>query len=79
MGVRRHGVPAGGLPRGDPVEHHGVHVHVDGCGSLPRHPEAVALRDGADTNTVPVLDGVHLDLHVHAVLPASAGLQRAHL
>jgi hypothetical protein len=77
LGLRRHRVPASGLPGGDPVGGDRVHVHVDQRGPLPGRAQAAPLRDPPDEDAVPVLDGLHLDLGGDAVLPAAARLQPA--
>lgn len=41
--------------------------------------KATALRDGADEDALPVLDGVHVDKRGDDVLPAAARLQQADL
>jgi len=56
-----------------------VLVHVDERGPVPGRTEASAVRHGANEDAVPVLDGLHLDLLRHALLPAAARLLRAQL
>lgn len=77
LGVRRHNLSTSRLLGGDPVVSEHVHLHVDQRGPLPGDPQAAALRDRADQNALPMLDGVHLDLGGHALLSAAAGLQQA--
>ena len=46
-------------------------VHVDIGGPLPGHPQAAALRDGADAVALPVLGHLHVADVDAGLLPAS--------
>lgn len=75
LGLRRHRVPPPRLPGGHAVGRPGLHLHVDERGSIPGRAEATALRDCADQDPMPVLDGLHLDISGHDVLSSPPGLQ----
>lgn len=52
-----------------------LHIHVDKCGPLFSCKETTPLRDGPNEDTLPMLDGIHVDISSDAVLSATFGLQ----
>lgn len=64
---------------GDSLVCNRVLLHVDVSGSVPGRAQAAQIRNGSNENAVSMLDGVHMDLIGHAVLPTATRLLRATL
>lgn len=79
VGVRRPGLPPGGLPRGHPLERERVHVHVDERGPLLGGAETSAIWHRAETHALSLLDGFHVGVRRHVVLPPAPRLQQTQL
>lgn len=66
-----------GLPGSNAMGSLGLHIHVDKCRPILGRQKAITLRNHSDKDKMSVLDGVHVDLRSHDVLPSIAGIPKA--